>query len=58
MCEAFDPVKWRELHSNEEMPDSVGIRMVLGLVKDVRHFNAFRRNNLILYLDGETVKDS
>jgi len=57
MCEAFDPVKWRELHSNEEMPDSVGIRMVLGLVKDVRYFNAFRSNNLILYLDGETVKD-
>jgi len=58
MCEAFDPVKWRELHSNEEMPDSVGIRMVLGLAKDVRYFNAFRSNNLILYLDKKTVKDS
>lgn len=58
MCEAFDPVKWRELHSNEDMPDSVGIRMILGLVKDVRYFNAFRSNNLILYLDGGTVKDS
>ena len=58
MCEAFDPVKWRELHSNEDMPDSVGICMVLGLVKDVRYFNAFRSNNLILYLDGGTVKDS
>ena len=57
MCEAFDPVKWRELHCNEEAPDSVGIRMVLDLVKDVRYFNAFRSNNLILYLDGKTVKD-
>ena len=58
MCEAFDPVSWRELHSNEVPPDSVGIRMVLDLVKDVRYFNAFRSNNLILYLDSKTVKDS
>lgn len=57
MCKAFDPVEWRELHSNEAPSDSVGIRMVLDLVKDVRYFNAFQSNNLILSLDRKTVKD-
>ena len=54
LCEAFDPVRWRELHRDEAMPDSVGIRMVLDLAKDVRYFNAFQSNNLILYLDRKT----
>lgn len=53
MCESFDPVRWRELHSNETTPDSIGIRLVLNLVKDVRYYRAFRSNILILYLDGK-----
>ena len=31
----------------------MGIRMVMGLAKDTRYFNAFGSNNLILWLDAE-----
>ena len=49
-CEAFDPVSWWDLHSKEEDSGTVGIRLVLNLAEDARYFNAFRSNNLILYL--------
>ncbi len=58
MCKAFDPLKWRELHSKDTSPDSIGIRMVLDMVKDARYFNAFRSNNLILSLNRKAVEDA
>ena len=58
MCKAFDPLKWRELHSKDTSPDLIGIRMVLDMVKDARYFNAFRSNNLILSLNRKDVKDA
>ena len=51
LCEAFDPLQWRELHMKDESGEYVGIRLVLGLAKEVRYFNAFQSNNVILYLD-------
>jgi hypothetical protein len=35
----------------DESGEYVGIRLVLGLAKEVRYFNAFQSNNVILYLD-------
>lgn len=57
-CKAFDPIMWQELHSKDAASETVGIRMVLGLAEDVRYFNAFRSNNLILYLDRKQADAS
>ena len=51
LCQAFDPIHWKQLHSGESTPDDVGIKLVLGLAEDVKYFNAFQSNNLILYLE-------
>ena len=51
LCEAFDPVQWWSLHSGSGSQDTIGIRLVLGLAKEIRYFNAFQSNNVIIYLN-------
>jgi len=49
-CLEFDPTKYYELNKDDnEM--AIGIRMVSNLASDVRYFNAFNSNNIIILLD-------
>ena len=50
-CEAFDPVRWEQLHKGTDPASNIGIRMVTKMAKEVRYFNAFNSNNLVLYLE-------
>lgn len=48
-CANFDPVKYLELHENDDDPVShIGIRMVMKLVKDANYVNSLGLNNLTL----------
>ena len=50
-CEYFDPTRYYEIHQNDAPGESTGIRMVMKLAKEVRYYNAFNSNNLLVYLD-------
>lgn len=54
--QAFDPTAWRPADSAGLSGGGTGIRMVMALAEEVRYFNAFNSNNLILWLN--TAKDS
>lgn len=46
----FDPVEWLEKNRTEDPMQNIGIRMVVGLAKEVRHVRAMEINNLIIDL--------
>ena len=47
-CEHFDPLAYLELYSSEDRAAHIGIRMVMGMVKDARYINSLGLNNLSL----------
>ena len=47
-CEYFDPTKWCELHSAEDIEAGIGIKIITGLSDDVQYYNAFNSNNIIV----------
>ena len=48
-CKGFDPVKYLELHADDEDPTAhIGIRMVMRSVRDARYVNSMGLNNLTL----------
>lgn len=47
-CANFDPVKYLELHSDDDPAAHIGIRMVMKLVKDANYVNSLGLNNLTL----------
>ena len=47
-CEYFDPTKWCELHSAENVETGIGIKIITGMSDDVRYYNAFNSNNMIV----------
>ena len=47
-CRHFDPVKYTELHSDEDPVSHIGIRMVMKLVKSANYVNSMGLNNLTL----------
>ena len=51
-CVNFDPTKYLELHkSNEEDPTAhIGLRMVMGMVKEAEYINTLGLNNLTMIL--------
>ena len=49
-CQSFDPVKYVELHQNDDPASHIGIRMVMKIVKEARYENSFGLNNLSLLL--------
>lgn len=53
-CGYFDPSAFYEAHKNDSPENISGIRIIMGLADDVKYFNAFNSNNIILYLD--TIK--
>lgn len=50
-CEAFDPTSYYEANREGDAGENIGIRMVMGHAKEVRYYNTFNSNNLLLYLD-------
>lgn len=47
-CRAFDLRKQVEMCDSEDLVSNIGIRMVLGLAKDVTYVNTMRTNNLTI----------
>ncbi len=50
-CEEFDPMKYYEISSMEENENTIGIRMVMKLAKDIRYINTFNSNCLFINLE-------
>ena len=50
-CGYFDPLKFHEAHKDEFSENMPGIKIVMGLADDVRYFNAFNSNNIMIYID-------
>ena len=48
-CKMFNPQQYLELH--DDPVRALGIKMVIKLASDVRYFNAFNSNNVIILLD-------
>lgn len=50
-CEAFDPMKYYEVHQEGETGENLGIRMVMKLAKDIRYINTYNSNCLFIDLE-------
>ncbi len=51
-CEEFDPMKFNEIHRDDNRMSNIGIRMVMALAKDIRYINTFNSNCLFMYLEN------
>lgn len=53
LCEYFDPTLFFSIHHDIDPEEHAGIRLVMDMAKEIRYFNTFNSNNLIIYLDNE-----
>ena len=51
LCGYFDPLEWSKAHGSDDSEKGIGLRIITGLAKDVRYFNAFNSNNIIFKID-------
>ena len=51
-CGHFDPSAFYEAHKDDSPENISGIKIVMGLADDVRYFNAFNSNNIMIYIDA------
>lgn len=51
-CKEFDPLRYYEDHDGDDLMRGMGIRIVIRSAKDVRYFNSFNSNSLLIYMDG------
>ena len=49
-CRPFDPVRWLEENHPEDPLRNVGIRLVVGMAKEVQYLSVLNMNNLIIRL--------
>ncbi|MCQ2408260.1 MAG: ATP-binding protein [Oscillospiraceae bacterium] len=49
-CKRFDPVKYMEMHNNDDPSKHIGIRMIMSLVQNANYVNSLGLNNLTLTL--------
>lgn len=49
-CVNFDPTKYLELHRSDDPVAHIGLRMVMGMVKEANYINTLGLNNLTLIL--------
>ena len=47
-CRPFDPRKQMELYNKDDETSNVGLRMIYGLVKEVKYINTMNMNNLMI----------
>lgn len=52
-CQQFDPAAYYHAAHDASPGEETGIRMVMRLAKEVRYFNAFNSNNLIILMDAD-----
>lgn len=48
-CVSFDPTRYLELHQTDDPAAHIGLRMVMGMVKEANYVNSFGLNNLSLF---------
>lgn len=53
LCEHFDPALFYSLHREDGPEEHIGIRLVMEMAKEIRYFNSYNSNNLIIYVDDE-----
>ncbi len=46
----FDPVSYYKLHGDEDLTRNIGLRTVLKTAKEVKYYNSFNSNNIIISL--------
>ena len=49
-CVNFDPTKYLELHQSDDPAAHIGLRMVMGMVREARYVNSLGLNNLSLVI--------
>ena len=49
-CVRFDPTKYLELHRSDDPAAHIGLRMVMGMVREAAYVNSLGLNNLTLIL--------
>ena len=49
-CVRFDPTKYLELHQSDDPAAHIGLRMVMGMVREAAYVNSLGLNNLTLIL--------
>ena len=47
----FDPPHWIVIHEGEDSSAEIGIRMITRMAKDIRYYNAYNSNNLMLHVE-------
>ena len=47
----FDPTLFYKAHADDSPTENLGIRMVMNMADEVRYFNAFGSNNLVVYVN-------
>ena len=47
-CLIFDPVNQLKLYSDEDITHHIGLRMIIGMAKDVRYTSVLKLNNLFI----------
>lgn len=50
LCEHFDPTRFISIHQDSDPEEHLGIRLVMNMAKEVRYFNTFNSNNIIIFL--------
>ncbi len=57
-CGHFNPAAFYSDHKDDDdaFEEVSGMKIVLGLADDVRYFNAFNSNNMMIYLDAGSSK--
>jgi Na+-driven multidrug efflux pump/anti-sigma regulatory factor (Ser/Thr protein kinase) len=58
LCQYFDPIAWYEVHQTDEYDKNIGLKIITGIAKETRYFNAFNSNNIIFKLDRGAVNKS
>lgn len=51
LSDHFDPNAYYELNKNNSPEEHIAIRMVTHMATEVRYFNAFNSNNLLVTLE-------
>ena len=51
--EHFDPSAFYAMNKNASPEEISGLKIVMGLADDVRYFNAFNSNNIMIYIDTQ-----
>ena len=47
---SFDPIKWLEINNQGNKEDNIGIRMIVGLAKEINYLPSMGLNNIVVML--------